>query len=104
MATVKVVFFIPLVDNEGRDLTTERRDLELDLYLRFVGWTKLGLVQGAYRMADGSRALDEHYAYSILLDESRVPEVEEALREFKAKTTQEAIYLEVQYHVVMKFV
>lgn len=48
--------------------------------------------------------IDEHRAYSIILEESRIPEVEEVLREFKAKTTQEAIYLEVQYHVIMKLV
>jgi hypothetical protein len=104
MAQVKVVFFIPIKDNDGRELVTEKNDLEMELYLRFVGWTFLGIVQGAYRMEDGTRAIDEHRAYAIVLDESRIPEVEEVLREFKAKTTQEAIYLEVQYHVELRLV
>lgn len=104
MAQVKAVFFIPIRDNDGRELSAEKEDLETELFVRFVGWTFLGIVQGAYRMADGSRAVDEHRAYAIVLDESRLPEVEEVLRDFKGKTKQEAIYLEVQYHVVLKLV
>jgi hypothetical protein len=104
MAQVKAVFFIPLKDNDGRELVAEKDDLDMELYVRFVGWTFLGIVQGAYRMKDGTRAIDEHRAYAIVLDESRISEVEEVLREFKAKTTQEAIYLEVQYHVELKLV
>lgn len=101
---IKVIFFIPIRDNDGRYLADERVDLELELYLQFVGWTFLGIVQGAYRMRDGSRALDEHRAYSVFLDETRLPDVEDVLRAFKAKTTQEAIYLEVQYNVEMRLV
>ena len=78
--------------------------LEMELYLRFVGWTFLGIVQGAYRMKDGTRAIDEHRAYPIVLDESRISEIEDVLREFEAKTTQEAIYLEVQYQVELRLV
>jgi hypothetical protein len=104
MAQVKVVFFIPIKDNDGRELVSEKDDLEMELYIRFVGWTFLGIVQGAYRMKDGTRAIDEHRAYAIVLDESRISEVEEVLREFKTKTTQEAIYLEVQYHVELRLV
>jgi hypothetical protein len=85
-------------------LIVEKDDLEMELFVRFVGWTFLGIVQGAYRMKDGARAIDEHRAYAIIMDESRLPEVEEVLRLFKAKTTQEAIYLEVQYHVVLRLV
>jgi hypothetical protein len=104
MAQVKAVFFIPIKDNDGRELTAEKDHLEMEMFVRFVGWTFLGIVQGAYRMAGGARAVDEHRAYMVVLDEARLPEVEEVLREFKAKTKQEAIYLEVQYHVVVKFV
>jgi hypothetical protein len=104
MAQVKAVFFVPIKDNDGRDLTSEKDDLELDLYLRFLAWTFLGFVKGAYQMVDGTRVIDEHRAYAILMDESRLPELEEALREFMAKTTQEAIYLEVQYNVQMRLV
>src|SRR5215471_9685001 len=99
MGRVKAVFYIPLKDNDGRDLSVETDELRVELYVRFVGWTFLGYVKGAYRMADGSRALDESGAYVVVLEESRVPELEQVLRDFKAKTLQEAIYLEIQRDV-----
>jgi hypothetical protein len=104
MAQLKAVFYLPLRDNDGRDLTAEKDYLEMEMYVHFVGWTFLGVVQGAYGMADGTRVVDEHRAYSIILDETRIPEVEEVLRDFKSKTKQEAIYLEVQQHVSLRLV
>ena len=38
-----------------------------------------------------------------MLDEARVAELEAILREFKSKTLQEAIYLEVQRGVEFRF-
>jgi hypothetical protein len=104
MAQVKALFYIPLRDNDGRDLTTEREDLQTELYVRFVGWTFLGYVKGAYQMADGTLALDESAAYMVILDEGRLPELEQVLRDFKGKTLQEAIYLEVQRDVDVRFI
>jgi len=40
----------------------------------------------------------------VLLDEMLIPNVEDVLRRFKSKTLQEAIYLEVQYHVDMRLI
>jgi hypothetical protein len=104
MASVKVVFFLPVRDNDGRDLTAEREAVEDDLFMIFVGWTFLGMVQGAYRMTDGTRSLDDHRAYVVMTDDSRIGEIEDVQRWFKAKTTQEAIYLEVQYNTEMRLV
>jgi len=104
MAQVKLVFFLPILDNDGRNLSEERSDAKDDLYLQFVAWTRLGIVQGAYRMADGAKKLDDHHAYAVLLDEMLIPNVEDVLRRFKSKTLQEAIYLEVQYHVDMRLI
>jgi len=53
------VFYVPLKDNDGRDLAAETEELKTELYVRFVGWTFLGYGKGAWRMADGSQALDE---------------------------------------------
>src|SRR5690348_4614618 len=104
MATVKALFYIPLRDTDGRRLVSETDDLEIELFLRFAGWTFLGDVKGAYKMADGTRALDESGAYFVVLDESRLGELEQALRDFKAKTQQESIYLEVQRDVDVRFI
>ena len=104
MAKLKAVFFIPLTDNDGRDLKPERIALETEMYVLFVGWTKLGVVEGAYRMADGAQMVDHHVAYMVIFDESRVPELEDVLRRFKAKTAQESIYLEIQYNFEVRFI
>ena len=55
-------------------------------------------------MTDGSRAIDEHRAYAVITDEKGVGDIEDVLRRYKAKTTQEAIYLEVQYNVEMRLI
>ena len=102
MRQVKALFYIPIKDNDGTYLVDERVDLELELYFLFDGWSFMGIVRGAYRMEDGTRAIDDHRAYSIFMNESSLPELEVTLRTFKAKTTQEAIYLEVQYNVEMR--
>ena len=103
MAQVKAVFYIPLRDNDGRDLRRDILDLEGELYLRFVGWSCLGLIKGAWKMADGSQSLDDSFAYSLILDELRIPELEQVLLTFKSKTTQEAIYLEVHRQVEIHY-
>ena len=63
MAQVKAVFYVPRRDNDGRDLQAEIEDLLDELYARFLGWTFLGSIEGAYRMADGTRSLDESGSY-----------------------------------------
>ena len=52
----------------------------------------------------GQSPLDESGAYKVILDESRLPELEQILRDFKAKTSQEAIYLEIQRDVDVRFI
>src|ERR1700682_5069574 len=104
MARVKALFYLPLRDTDGRDLTADIEDVRMELYVRFVGWTFLGYVKGAYRMADGTQALDDSAAHMVVLDESRVPELEQVLRDFKGQTLQESIYLEIQRDVDVRFV
>jgi hypothetical protein len=104
MARVKAVFFIPVRDNDGRHLRAEITALETGLYATFVGWTMTGTVKGMYQLSDRRPAYDICKAYMIVMDEERVPELESLLREFKAKTTQEAIYLEIQHDVDVRFI
>jgi hypothetical protein len=104
MARLKTVFYLPLSDNDGRDLTSEIEALLTELYVRFMGWSFVGYVKGTYRMADGTRSLDVSGSYSLILDEAQLPELEQLLREFKNKTLQEAIYFEVHRDVEIRFV
>ena len=48
--------------------------------------------------------MDESGAYAVILDETRVEELKHVLRDFKNKTTQEAIYLELQRNIDFEFV
>ena len=84
----KATFFLPLVDNDGRDLDAEQKVVRKHVYNLFDGWTFIGYVEGAFRMPDGSQSLDRSAAYVVVLEESRVNELEEVLREFKSKTLQ----------------
>ena len=104
MRQVKAVFYLLLRDNDGRDLTTEAEVVQTELYVRFAGWTFMGYVKGAYRMIDGSQSLDESASYLVVLEEGRLGELEQVLREFEDKTTQEAIYSEVQKDVEVRFI
>jgi hypothetical protein len=93
-----------LRDNDGRDLAAEAEEVKTELFVRFAGWTFLGYVKGAFRMADGTQSLDESAAYMVTLDEGRLGELEQVLREFKKKTSQEAIYLEIQRDIDVRFI
>jgi hypothetical protein len=104
MAEVKALFYLPLHDNDGRDLIEEIVALQDELFVRFAGWTLQGYVKGAYRMADGTQALDESAAYIVVLDEARVGELEQLLRDFKHKTLQETLYLEIHRDVDVRFI
>ncbi len=104
MAKLKAVFFLPLFDNDGRDLALEISDLEFEVFTSFEAFTRTGLVTGAYLMADGQRVHDELWSYFVVLDEARVPVLQEIVAGFKAKTNQEAIYFELQYNSVVTFI
>ena len=100
----KATFFLPLRDNDGRDLSAEQQEVRKRLFDLFDGWTLIGYFEGAFRMQDGSQSLDKSAAYMVVLEEGRIGELEDVLRAFKAKTLQEAIYLEVQRGVEFRFV
>jgi hypothetical protein len=102
MATVKAMFYLPLLDNDGRDLSVEIEHALDEVYLLFGGWTWQGNVRGAFRMPDGSRSDDTNAAYMVVLDDARISELEQVLKDFKAQTTQVAIYLEIQRDVEIR--
>src|SRR5262245_25160810 len=104
MAIIKATFLLPLKDNDGRDLLAEIHETEARLWDRFSAYTKEGDVEGAYLMADGSQAKDIHKKFTLTLDDLRLGELELLLREFKAKTMQEAIYLEILRGVELRLV
>lgn len=71
--------------------------------MSFGGWTQSGYYKGAWRMETGDRKIDVSAVYSVILPASRVSELETILRAFKRRTLQEAIYLEVEHQVDVRF-
>ena len=102
MGLVKASFFLPLRDNDGRDLREEIGTVEDDCFLAFDAWTFSGHFKGVWRMESGERRIDTSAAYVVIVDEGDLEELEEILRRFKAKTTQEAIFLEVEHDVDLR--
>jgi hypothetical protein len=100
---VKAVFYLPVRDNDGRSLLAEIEEVREQLFVWFDGWTRLGFVTGGYRMADNSEAMDVSAAYMVIIDDSQIGDLEEMLREFKRQTLQEAIYLEIQHDLDVRF-
>ena len=104
MASVKAYFLLPLKDNEGGSLRWAIRKLVHEVYCRFDGWSKEGVVEGAFRMLDGRMALDKSERYMVFLDEGRLSELEVLLRDFKSDARQEKLYLEVQHDVDIRLI
>lgn len=104
MSQVKVLFYLPLRDNDGRDLASEIEQVENELYLYLNGWTFQEYVRGVYEMPDGTRSLDESVAYVVITEEQNIDLIEQILGQFKSKTSQDAIYLEIQRDIDIRFI
>jgi hypothetical protein len=104
MAVVKAIFLLPVEDNDGTDLTGAIEEVRKGVFKLFDGWTSEGSVSGGFRMADGSEKIDVCAKYYVILDDSRLGELEQVLLDFKAKTRQEAIYLEIQRSVEVRLI
>ncbi len=104
MKPVKATFFLPLRDNDNRDLSSEIGEVEDACFLAFGAWTLAGHFKGVWRMAGGEQRIDTSAAYMLILSEEQLEELVEILGRFKAKTRQEAIYLEVEHDVDLRLI
>ena len=50
MGLVKATFYLPLRDNDNRDLSSEIGEVEDDSFLAFGAWTLAGHFKGVWRM------------------------------------------------------
>lgn len=99
MAQVKATFYLPVRDNDGRDLTSEIDRVEDRLFDSFGTWTRVGLFNGAWRMKTGERKLDTSVVYMVIIDDSDLNVLREIIHEYKANTSQEVILLELVHDV-----
>lgn len=102
MALVKATFFLPLRDNDGRELSEEISAVEEECFLAFGAWTLAGFFKGVWRMESGERHVDTSAAYMVILEENQLDELEAILKHFKSRTTQEAIFLEVEHDMDLR--
>ena len=104
MKRVKATFFLPLRDNDGRDLSREIGEVEDECFLVFGAWTLAGYFKGVWRMEGGEQRIDTSAAYMLVLPENQLDDLVEILGRFKAKTDQEAIYLEVEHDIDLRLI
>ncbi len=104
MKLVKATFFLPLRDNDNRDLNSEIGEVEDECFLAFGAWTLAGHFKGVWRMEGGEQRIDTSAAYMLVLPAEQLEELVEILGRFKAKTRQEAIYLEVEHDVDLRLI
>lgn len=102
MPLVKATFFLPLKDNNGRELGEEINAVEEECFLLFGAWTLAGFFKGVWRMESGERQVDTSAAYMVVVEEDQLEELEAILKRFKARTSQEAIFLEVEHDIDLR--
>ena len=95
MAKVKFTLLIPVNYNDGTKIPDEERDAVFnDLYLLAGGYTSAGNVSGAFRMADGSKQLDQTTPVWVVIEEEKASALKTLTRRICIRLKQEAIYLE----------
>ncbi len=91
----KFILFVPLYYNDGRKVPKKViLDFEDRLFVLGGGFTDMGTVRGAYRMADGKKQIDHSAHYWIWLKEEYIPELKRAVAELGFQLGQESMYLE----------
>mgnify|MGYP001589887929 CR=1 FL=1 len=103
MSQVKATFLLPVQSNEGRALAEELEEVERACFIAFGAFTFSGYIKGTWRMETGERKQDTSALYWIIMDETDLPQLEKILMHFKKRAGQEAIYLEIERHVDVRF-
>lgn len=91
----KFVLLVPLNYNDGTEVPKEIiLDFQGELFAIGGGYTIAGTVEGAYRMADGSKQVDRLLELWIGLSEEFVPDLEGLVGKLGATLGQESMYFE----------
>jgi hypothetical protein len=91
----KYLLLVPLRYNDGRLVPPQVvLYLEEKLFELADGYTIGGLRTGAYRMADGTRTIDETIEYWVVIPDDCFPELERLVAVLGRDLGQEAMYLE----------
>ena len=64
---LKATFYLPLKDNDGRDLSGEIAQVEEACFLDFGAWTLSGYFKGVWRLQSGEQKVDTSAVYTVVL-------------------------------------
>jgi hypothetical protein len=93
---IKCILLIPLRYNDGTEVPEPVVSQVLDeIYDRFGGHSMAGIIQGAYRMANGRRADDQSIQLWVGIEKDQLPALERMARRFARMLKQESIWFEV---------
>jgi hypothetical protein len=93
---IKCILLIPLRYNDGTEVAGPIISQALDeIYDRFGGYSILGTVRGAYRMAGGKRADDVSLQVQVALERDQVLVLEAMVARFAKVLKQESMWFEV---------
>jgi hypothetical protein len=87
---------VPLSYNDGSPVPRAVfAEIENCLFERFGGYTVVGTVVGAYRMADRTRVEERSLMISVAVPEERVADLRRRVAGFARQLRQESMYFEV---------
>jgi hypothetical protein len=93
---IKCILLIPLRYNDGTEVPEPVVNRVLgEIYDRFGGYSIAGIIQGAYRMANGRGADDQSIELWVGIEKDRLPELVRMARRFAKMLKQESIWFEV---------
>lgn len=105
---IKCTILLPTTDNNGEPFQDAAVMIDHalgKLYRIFGGYTDCGIVNGAYRMADGSRADDKLRKIIVCVDyETAVIHLRDVCGRLARLFSQETLYLEVNREASVEFV
>jgi hypothetical protein len=91
----KYLLLVPLQLNDGMPVPeTVILDFQEKLFALGGGFTIAGTVKGAYRMADGTKQIDDSLQIWIGLPDDLYPDLERLVGELGTVLGQETMYLE----------
>jgi hypothetical protein len=95
MAMVKYVLLIPFTYNDhSRAPKSVLNGILDDLYLLAGGYHIVGVGEGAYRMRNGSKQVDQSLEIWVVIEEEFAPSLRGLIEKFVRLLHQETIYLE----------
>jgi len=92
---VKYLALVPLRFNDGTEVPADIiLEFQDTLFEKFGGFTVCGTVEGAYKMANGKKAIDHSAQYWIGIPESEYETLRSIVAELGQKLGQESMFLE----------